>query len=134
MYSGSNETIHAAQEEVHDEIFNQLMTGEFLNDEIIAMRLHQDDEEDVPVGLITANGGNDEALNGSSESSTNRIIIIAVLVTSAIVAMALIMLVLYRKRRAKRESINSYGSKCDSSRSTASGDDTTVQETKKTSV
>ena len=132
VYSGSNNTIHEAQEQVHDEIFNQLMTGEFLNDEIIAMRLHQDDEEDVPVGFTTDNSGNNEAPQASSESSANRTIIIAVFVTLAVVAMALIVLALYRKKRATRVSSSGDGSKCDSS--TASGDDMTALETKGTSV
>ena len=133
MYSGSNETSYAAETQVHDEIFNQLMTGEFLNDEIIAMRLHQDDEEDVPVGLTTATGEGNESSQGSAESSTNRTIAIAVLVTLAAVAMALVVIAVYRRKRAKHESNSADGSKCDSS--TASGDDTAAaQETNGTSV
>ena len=132
VYSGSNETSHAAEVQVHDEIFNQLMTGQFLNHEIIAVRLHQDNEDDVPVGFTTATGGSNEASQGSAESSRNRTIAIAVLVTLAVVAMALIVLAVYRKMRAKRESDSGDGSKCDSS--TVSADNMTAEETKETSV
>ena len=132
LYSGSNTTIHEAQEQVHDELFNQLMTGEFLNDEIIAMRMHQDDEKDVPDSFTTDIGENNEASQTSSESSTIRTVMIAVFVTLAVVAMALIVLAVYRKKRATRVGSSGDGSKCDSL--TASGDDMTALEIKGTSV
>ena len=114
------------------------MAGEFNNDEIIAVRLHQDDEKDIPAGLTANTGGSNETPQESSESSTSRTIAIAVLVTLAVLAMALIVFSLYRRKRAKRDSNNGVGcggedeSKCDSS--TLSGDDITAQETTRTSV
>ena len=70
------------------------MTGEFLRDaEIIAMRLHQDDMENILVGFTAGNGGNNEASQEYySKLSPNCTIIIAAFVTLAVVAMALIVL------------------------------------------
>ena len=136
VYSGSSESSLAAEVQVHDEIFAQLMAGAFLNDEIIAVRLHQEDEVDAPAGLTTNTGGSTETSQESSESSTSRTIAIAVLVTLAVLAMALIVFALYRKKKAKRDSNDGAGcggedgSKCDSS--TLSGDDITAQETEAT--
>ena len=78
------------------------MAGEFLGDaEIIAMRLHQEDDmEKIPVSFTTGNGENNKASQASSKFSPNRTIIIAVFVTLAVVAMALIVLALYHKKRA----------------------------------
>ena len=112
------------------------MAGEFLNDEIIAVRLHQEDEVDVPAGFTTNTGGSNETPQESSESSTSRTIAIAVLVTLGVLAMALIVFALFRKKRAAQDSSNrdgcggggEDGSKCDSS--TLSGDDISAQETK----
>ena len=128
VYSGSNESSLAAEAQVHDEIVEQLMAGEFLNDEIIAVCLHQDDEKDAPAGFATNSGGSNETQE-SSESSTSRTIAIAVLVTLAVLAMALIAFALYRKKRAKS------GAGCDGEDGSKSdSDDITAQEMKGTSV
>lgn len=133
VYSRSNDSSVAAEMQVHDELVNHLLAGEFVNDDIIAVRLHQDDgTPDVPVGLTTSIGGGQESPRESSDF-TNRTIAIAVLVTMAVLALTMILLVVYRKKRAIRETSNAEdGSKCDSL--TVSADDITAHATRGSSV
>ena len=132
VYSRSNHSSVAAEIQVHDEIVKHLMAGEFSNDDIIAVRLHQNDEADVPVGMTTSTGGSQESPHESSDF-TNRTIAIAVLATMAGLALAMIVLVVYRKKRVKRDRNNCEdGSKCDGS--TVSADDMNEHETKVSSV
>jgi hypothetical protein len=134
VYSSSNDSSVAAEGQVHDEIVNRLVVaGAFLNDDIIAVRLHETNKApDVPVGLTTSAGGNQESPRESSDF-TNRTIAIAVLVALAVLALAMTVIAIYRKKRTTREINNGEdGSKCESL--TVSADDITAHETKGSSV
>ena len=97
---------------------------------ITAVSQHQNEGEDVPVGLTIATAGSDEASQVPAESSTNRTIVIAVMATFAVLATSLAVLALYLKKKAKR--VSSIGEKAKGDCSKGTDDDVDKQEPQET--
>jgi hypothetical protein len=100
VYSRSKDSISGAEKQVQDDFMNELKAGAFLNDNIIAVRLHEAPQELIDSSIVNATGELPKESTGLSILGTVIVSIVAFLVILALMALT------YNKKVGTRSAEN----------------------------
>ena len=100
VYSSSKDSISGAEKQVQDDFMNQLKAGAFLNENIIAVRLHENPQELIESSIVNATGELPKESTGLSILGTAMVSIVA------FVAILALMALTYNKKMGKRSTEN----------------------------